>query len=92
MLLCGGNFANNFPSAVFFCIMGIHEAAPGLQTTKNPNPKRIFPDLEIHEPKGSSLKERLDKKHPWDTAAPLHRKPHTLQVSHKTHFLEIARF
>ncbi len=44
--------------------MGIHETAHGLQTTKNPNPKRFFPDLGIHDPKGSSHKEHLDKNHP----------------------------
>ena len=44
--------------------MGIHKAAHGLQTTKNPNPKRFFSDLGIHDPKGSSRKEHLDTNHP----------------------------
>lgn len=44
--------------------MGIREAAHGLQTTKNPNPKRFFYDLGIHDPKGSSRKEHLDTNHP----------------------------
>ncbi|MFR4357879.1 MAG: hypothetical protein ACLT4O_10600 [Clostridia bacterium] len=44
--------------------MGIREAAHGLQTTKNPNPKRFFSDLGIHDPKGRSRKEHLDINHP----------------------------
>lgn len=44
--------------------MGIREAAHGLQTTKNPNPKRFFYDLGIHDPKGSPRKEHLDTNHP----------------------------
>jgi hypothetical protein len=52
--------------------MGIREAAHGLQTTKNPNPKRFFSDLGIHDPKGSSRKEHLDTNHPnpRDAATP----------------------
>ena len=87
--------------------MGIHEAAHGLQTTKNPNPKRFFPDLGIHDPKGSSCKEHLDKNHPrpatpqhCSLATLQHRdhaspQPPTLrpfQVPRKTDLLEIARF
>ena len=66
--------------------MGIREAAHGLQTTKNPNPKRFFSDLGIHDPKGSSRKEHLDTNHPSprdiatprprDTATP-HPRDHT---------------
>ena len=60
--------------------MGIREAAHGLQTTKNPNPKRFFSDLGIHDPKGRPRKEHLDTNqpsprdaatpHPRDTATP----------------------
>jgi len=52
--------------------MGIREAAHGLQTTKNPNPKRFFSDLGIHDPKGRSRKEHLDTNHPSprDAATP----------------------
>ncbi len=61
--------------------MGIREAAHGLQTTKNPNPKRFFFDLGIHDPKGRSRKELLDTNHPSprDIATPQHRDPATLQ-------------
>ena len=59
--------------------MGIREAAHGLQTTKNPNPKRFFSDLGIHDPKGRSRKEHLDTNHPSprDTATPHPRDPTT---------------
>ena len=52
--------------------MGIRKAAHGLQTTKNPNPKRFFLDLGIHDPKYSSHKEHLDTNHPIprDAATP----------------------
>ena len=60
--------------------MGIRKAAHSLQTTKNPNPKRFFSDLGIHDPKGSSRKEHLDTNHP---------RPRPLQASQKTGFLEI---
>ena len=67
--------------------MGIREAAHGLQTTKNPNPKQFFYDLGIHDPKGRSRKEHLDTNHPsprdaatlrpCDTTTPQHRIPVT---------------
>ena len=70
--------------------MGIREAAHGLQTTKNPNPKRFFYDLGIHDPKGSSRKEHLDTNHPsprdaatlrpCDTATPHPRDHATPQI------------
>ena len=70
--------------------MGIREAAHGLQTTKNPNPKRFFFDLGIHDPKGRSRKENLDTNHtsprdnatqrPCDIATPLHRDHATPQI------------
>lgn len=65
----------------FFCIMGIREAAHGLQTTKNPNPKRFFSDLGIHDPKGRSRKEHLDTNHPSprDAATPHPRDIATLR-------------
>lgn len=57
--------------------MGIREAAHGLQTTKNPNPKRFFYDLGIHDPKGRSRKEHLDTNHPSPRdAATLHPHDH----------------
>ena len=61
--------------------MGIREAAHGLQTTKNPNPKRFFSDLGIHDPKGRSRKELLDTNHPSprDIATPQHCDHATLQ-------------
>ena len=62
--------------------MGIREAAHGLQTTKNPNPKRFFYDLGIHDPKGSSRKEHLDTNHPSprDIATPHPRDHATPQI------------
>lgn len=77
--------------------MGIREAAHGLQTTKNPNPKRFFSDLGIHDPKGRSRKEHLDTNHPSlrDHATP--QIPPIASVSEnrplknqKTGFLEIV--
>ena len=62
--------------------MGIREAAHSLQTTKNPNPKRFFPDLGIHDPKGSSHKEHLDKNTP---------RSRPFQVPRKTGLLEIKK-
>ena len=74
----------------FFCIMGIREAAHGLQTTKNPNPKRFFPDLGIHDSNGSSHKEHLDKNAPGP-AMLQRRKPHPFQAPQKTGLLEIKK-
>lgn len=70
--------------------MGIREAAHGLQTTKNPNPKRFFSDLGIHDSKDISHKEHLDKNHPRPRPFQEPRKTDLLEI--KNRFLEIARF